>query len=333
MANSLESFTAEFRKALSLFQRVIITTHMNPDGDGLGSELAVYSLIKKLGKEVLILNSDPVPENYKFLCEYAPYTLCNENEPLLESDIVVILDISTLERLGTMSNLVSSAPSKKICIDHHASNSGFADLNYIDSKASSTGELVYRIAKSMNIEIDKNAALGIYTAILTDTGAFKYSNTTSEVHRITAEMIEIGVSPDFVYSKIYEQKSEERMRLLGEVLTNIQSMCGGRIVWSEVTLEMRKKENVEYEETDGFIDQLGFIGDIEIYLLFLERDDGKIKVSLRSKNDFDVNKFAKKFNGGGHSHAAGILLEGNLEDVKNKILSSLKNDIEISSRK
>ena len=203
-------------------------------------------------------DSDPIPGNYEFLTEYASYDVYSGDESFSEKDLIIILDISNLERLGKMSEVVTSCSATKICIDHHVANSGFADLNYIDSTASSTGELVYRISKSMGFDIDSVSSLGIYTAIFTDTGAFKYPNTTASVHRISAEMLDAGVSPDYVYSRIYEQKSEERMWLLGEVLMRIQSSCNGRIVWSEVTHEMRKKENVEYEETDGFIDQLGF---------------------------------------------------------------------------
>ena len=327
MEKAEENFFARFRGIIDSCERIIVTTHMSPDGDGLGSELAVWRLMSQFGKKTLILNSDPVPENYAFLTEYALYNVCSDNELFSEKDLIIVLDISNIERLGRLSRVIGACSAKKICIDHHLENSGFADLNYTDSSASSTGELVYRISKSMGIEIDNVSALGIYTAIITDTGAFKYSNTTSSVHRIIAEMIDAGVSPDHVYSRIYEQKSEERMRLLGEVLRKIKSSCNGRVVWSEVTLEMRKKENVEYEETDGFIDQLGFIGDIEIYLLFLERDDGRIKISLRSKNNFDVNRFAGKFNGGGHIHASGILLEGEMENVRNKIMKSLENDV------
>ncbi len=322
-----EDFFARFREEIDSSKRIIVTTHMNPDGDGLGSELALWKLISNLGRDAIILNSDPVPGNYEFLSEYAAFNIYDDNFELSEDDLIVVLDISNVERLGRMTEAISRCKSTKVCIDHHVANSGFADLNYIDSSASSTGELVYRISNSMGLELDEVSALGIYTAVLTDTGAFKYKNTTPVVHKICSEMIERGVSPDYVYGRIYEQKSEGRMRLLGEVLKNIKSACSGRIVWSEVTLEMRSRENIKYEETDGFIDQLGFIGDIEIYLLFLERDDGKVKVSLRSKNSFDVNRFASKYNGGGHIQAAGILLEEKLQDVKNKIIADLENDV------
>lgn len=327
MEKTKDDFFVQFSEIINSCKRIMVTTHMNPDGDGLGSELAVWRLMSQVGKETLILNSDPVPENYSFLTEFATYNVYSQNDHFSEKDLIIVLDISDLKRLGRLSEAIRSCPAKKVCIDHHAANSGFADLNYIDSSASSTGELVYRISKSMGMEIDSISALGIYTAIITDTGAFKYSNTTSSVHRISAEMIDAGVSPDYVYGMIYEHKSEKRMRLLGNVLREIKSSCNGRIVWSEVTLEMRKKENVEYEETDGFIDQLGFISGMEVYLLFLERDDGKIKVSLRSKNNFDVNRFAGKFNGGGHTHASGILLEGEMENIRNKVITSLENDM------
>ena len=321
----------ELKDLLEASGRIIITTHMNPDGDGLGSELAMWRILKYLNKTPIILNTHPVPANYSFLQDYAPFNVFKKGDKIPDADTLIVLDISNWERLGDMAEPLRNMQAKKICIDHHPSNAGIGDLNYLNPDASSTGELVYEIAGLLDLKIDDAMGVGIYTAILTDTGAFKYSNTTPSVHRIAAQLIESGVCPPIIYEKIYEQKSVNRMKLLGKVLERLNSACEGRVVWSGVTLSMLESAGVKYEETEGFIDLLGFIGNVQVYLLFLEQKEGLVKISLRSKNSFDVNRFAIKFNGGGHSHAAGILMSGNIEMVEEKVVSSLLSDLECSS--
>ncbi|OGL46424.1 MAG: hypothetical protein A2W05_04545, partial [Candidatus Schekmanbacteria bacterium RBG_16_38_10] len=242
-----------------------------------------------------------------------------------KADVIFVVDISNWERVGELGSLIMrESKAVKICVDHHPSNSGFADLNIIDEKASSTGELIYGLGESLGVLLDENIATGLYVAVMTDTGSFRFPSTTSKVHMIVSKLLEKGIKPEKIYREIYERRSPSRMKVLGRALSNLNIECEGRVAWFYVTKEMLEEFDLSTDETDGFINMLGDIRGVMVSIFFLERNEKQVKVSLRSKEDYDVNVIANRLNGGGHAHASGILMETSLKEAIEKVLWEVK---------
>jgi len=320
----------EVIKTIKKGESFLVTTHINPDGDAIGSELALFRFLRAEGKRVKILNSNPTPRNYEFLDSdrvIEVYTGVADPDPGRDVDAVFVLDISTSRRLGPLWELVSRTRARKICIDHHLGNDRFADLNVIDTGACATGELVYDLIMSVRGWLDYDLALPLYVSIMTDTGSFRFSNTTERTHVIVSHLISVGVNPRKVYEQIYENNSVGQMRLLARVLGSLQLTDDGRIAWIEVERSAFDDTGANPEELEGMIDYLRMIGGVEVCLLFLERERGGTKVSMRSKGDFDVNLFASRYGGGGHQHAAGAVLDVGLEEAVRRVVSDLSREM------
>ncbi|OGL46640.1 MAG: hypothetical protein A2149_05660 [Candidatus Schekmanbacteria bacterium RBG_16_38_11] len=318
----------EVVKIIRRYSKFLITTHINSDGDGVGSEVALSNMLRVLGKEVIIINPTPLPENYRFLDKEGSIKIFSKEHINLinETEVVFVLDISNWERIGVLGTFIKESKAIKICIDHHISNTGFADLNIIDERASSTGEIIYDLVQSMGVTLDKRATEGLYAAILTDTGSFRFSNTTPKVHMIVSRLIEKGVNPYQIYEEVYEKRSPSRMKVLGLALTNLNLECSGKIAWFCVTQEMMGKFNLRADETESFVNQLNYINGVEVAIFFLEAEDNEVKVSLRSKGNVDVNVIANRLKGGGHSHAAGIRMNDSLKNAVNKVLAEVRKE-------
>jgi bifunctional oligoribonuclease and PAP phosphatase NrnA len=301
-------------------QRFLITTHINPDGDGIGSELALARFLQDMGKEVTVVNSTPTPRRYRFLDNSSAIRVYEDHGQLPDADAVFILDISRWERLGNMAQLIRSHPGIKICIDHHPVNGNFADINLICEDACASGELVLRLINSMGYAVTAQIAEPLYASILTDTGAFRFPNTSSQTHAAAAQLLSTGIRSELIYDQIYERCSPERVKLLGIALTELQYLHSGRLAWMAITQSMLTQTGVEVEEVEGFVDIARGIRSVEASLLFIELPESKVKISLRSRGNVDVNHFASQFGGGGHRHASGILMPGALRDVKERVL-------------
>lgn len=307
----------------------IVTSHIAPDGDAVGSVLALTTALEKLGKNVSPIINDVVPAKYNFLPhseKLRPYIPEKDR-----AEVMICLDSGDVERLDFKKDL------KSICelivnLDHHKSNSLYGDINIIDDKSSAVGEMVYYLVKSLNVPIDIDIATCIYTAIITDTGSIKYSNTTPSCLKILSEMVEIGVRPDFISREVFEKKSYASILLLKEVLGTLKLSEGGKIAYMELTKDMLKKVGAKEEDADGFINFAREIESVEVAVLFREQDNLKVKVGLRSNVWVDVSKIAEEFGGGGHARAAGCTLEGPLEKAKNVFLSALKEYMQTSKR-
>lgn len=306
----------------------VITTHVNPDGDGLGSELAIFHLLRKLGKNAIIINDSPTPSFFKFLDpdnSKIHYYDQSYDERIKFCDAVIILDISIIERLGRMQDIVRQSSAVSVCIDHHVSNSGWSEVNLIDEDTSASGEIVFDLIKSMGVDIDRVIALCLYIAILTDTGSFRFSNTTGRTHQICGELLNKGLNPHEIYADVYESYSWERMLLFSKALPTIRKVAGGKASSILITNEMMESTGAKREDIEGFVEYLTTVKDVEIAVLFLELPDNKIKVSLRSKDVHDVNKLASLFGGGGHINAAGILLEDyTLQRAEEELLAAVE---------
>ena len=301
-----------------------ICFHCNPDGDALGSALALMQGIRELGKKVYILSKDKVPSTYEFL----PYSIEISGEQFTvkeDTDCVIALDCGNVERLSANIEL-SCKRYTLINIDHHLSNELYGDYNYVDTNASATGELVYQIMQLMGLKIDKNIAICLYTSLVTDTGSFKHSNTTSVTHTIAGDLINTGIDFSELHRIIFNNKKFDRIKLYGRVIENMQLIHNGRTCLMELTKEMLEEFDMEGSDTSDIVSIGTDIDSAEVVVLIKETDTG-IKISLRSKNKVDVRKVAEEFGGGGHIRASGLSLPNSLNEAKSIIIKAIEKEL------
>ncbi len=307
-------------------QRFILTTHVNPDGDGLGSEAALAAFLAGLGKDVFIFNSSPVPDNYKFLDpddKIRIYESDIHRETLLTADYIFILDISDWDRLKQVGKDIRDTKITRICIDHHPTNLKFADINLIDTKACSTGELIYDFLRFCDAKISKQTAEALYTSILTDTGWFQFSNSSSKAFSIVAELVKNGARPNKIYEKVREHESMNKVKLFALALRTLRLEHGGKIAVMTVTKNLIDSIGAKAHDTEGFADYPRRIDGVEVTAMFIEREKGQVKLSLRSKGNYVINGIAQQYGGGGHQYAAGVLLEGELNQYVKRIVEEI----------
>lgn len=306
-------------------KRFLVTSHLNPDGDAIGSTLSLAMALKKMGKDVVAYNVNGVPYQYKHLpgADMIVDNIANESS----FDAVFVLDCSEAERVGP--ELKESLSTKEwITIDHHLSNETFTDLSYIDINACSTGYLVYNLLKRLPIEIDKDIAENIYTTIVTDTGSFRYSNSTIEAFAAASELVALGVSPWDVANKIFESQPIERVKLLTLVLDTLEHSEEGSVASVVVTKNMMAVAGIGHEATDGFVNYPRSIEGVEVAFLVRELGEKKYKISYRSKGTVNVAAVAAEFGGGGHRNAAGCVMEGDLQEVRKRAFLALEKEID-----
>lgn len=311
----------EILSAISEGKRFLITAHVRLDGDALGSELALYHLLKDLGKEVVVCNQDATPDHYRFL-PGAEHIVHDPVRPE-EYDVGIVLDCSELERVGEIAADVAAIPTL-INIDHHVSNSRFCELRLLDPKASSTGELLYRLIRAMRATMTKDICTNLYAAILTDTGGFRYSSTRQEALWAAGDLVEGGADPQWISENIYESDPPAKLKLLARVLETLEMDPALGIASMTVTEEHLRQTGATMEHTDGFIDIPRTIKGINIAMLYTQRGAKQFKLSLRSKGRVNVEKIARRFGGGGHINAAACQIEGDLETIKSRVLEAVK---------
>lgn len=323
-------------EAIRRNQNFVITTHVNPDGDGIGSEIGLYRYLQDLNKTVHIINSSPTPRKYQFLDPHQEVVLFDPSlpcAPLLDAEVIFILDISRWERLGPMREITQHHRALKVCIDHHPVCGDFADVNLICQEACASGELVLDLITYMEGKLNARIAEALYSAIITDTGVFRFPNTNEHTHRAAARLLETGISASVIYEQIYERCSPQRVKLMAMAMFNLEYLHSGQLAWTVITQEMLRETGVQPEEVDGFVDTARGIRNVLASFLFLELPDGSVKISLRSKEDVDVNRFAARFGGGGHRHASGILLNGPINDAVDTVLSQSGDLFEIAQER
>ncbi len=318
-------------RSLDGHRRFIVTTHVNPDGDGLGAELGLWAYLKSLGKEVRILNPDPVPARYAFLAREAPFEVYDPaaHDAVIDAnEVVIVLDISRWERLDALGEKLRSSPALKLCIDHHPfENNGMARHHLVDLTAAATGQLVYELIRRRGHEVDRRMALGFYVSILTDTGSFRFSNTDRRAHEAAGELLEIGLDPNDTYEKVYGNSSLERLRLLGAALSTMRAEEGGRLLLLVLPRDLVRGCEAVPADTEGFVDIARSAKDCEGLALLMEHEDGRIKVSLRSRGRLNVNRVAAALGGGGHALASGATVPGPLEDAVAAVLEGLRREL------
>ncbi len=304
----------------------VITSHVNPDGDSLGCELALAHFLRKIGKSATILNHNETPKFYEFLDkrnEIIKFYPELHKDIILNTEVIFVVDTNQSDRLRSLEKYVLESKAIKVIIDHHLEAGDFADYYLIDSEATSTAEILYKLLLSMDNDIiDYDIAHPLYTAIMTDTGSFRFPRTDIETHQIIADLLQYDVDPTAVYSHVYESWSIGRMRLLGETLDSLKTEYDGKLAFMVCTQKMFENTETTEVETDNFTTYPMSIEGVKVGLLFNELEDG-IKISFRSKGDIPINELAKEFGGGGHKNAAGarlfgVMLEKIVKDVVEK---------------
>jgi phosphoesterase RecJ-like protein len=308
-------------------QSFVLSSHMNPDCDALGSELALAAHLQNLGKQVTILNNDATPRPFRFLDpgqKIKRFASKRHGGLIKKADVIIVLDASGgWSRLGNVGEALAEAPAKKICIDHHPDATEFVDLAVVDTDAAATGELVFDLVRAMKGSVSADMAQALYAAILTDTGSFRFPKTNSKTHQIVAKLLDCGVDPLAIYTQLYEQNSLGAIQLRGWVMESIQTTCDGQLAYYTLSQQTLKKYGVKNSELDGFASLGQLIGGVKVTLFCTEASAGRVKISLRSDGSVAINQIAQDYGGGGHRSAAGALVEGKLETVLPDVIAKL----------
>jgi nanoRNase/pAp phosphatase (c-di-AMP/oligoRNAs hydrolase) len=306
-------------------QSFVVTSHVNPDGDSIGSALALCEFLKAQGKDAMVAMSDATPMVYKWLDPDREMMAPADGADLTHIagvDAIFIVDVNSWERLGRIGEAIKHAPAVKAVIDHHPYRESITPHSVIQTEASSTAELIYNLIDTLGGPITKRAAEALYTGILTDTGSFRFANTSAHAHHITASLLEHSVKPALVYDLVYNQNSEARTRLMGQVISDIQFAGNGQVAWLTVGPSMIEDAGALPEDTSGFVDTTMTIAGVEIGIIFVGTHEGTVRISLRSRGNKNVNAVAAHFGGGGHKNASGVVYKGSIEEAVNAVTSA-----------
>ncbi len=311
----------EIGRILREHQRFAVLSHVRPDGDALGSQLALALSLKQLGKEVRVWNEDGMLEKYSFLPRAELLTKPPSTSEVV--DVAIALDTAIQNRLGTALAAVRSAKIW-VNIDHHLSNPCYGDVVYVDPVAPATAEIVFRLIKSQGLPFNHDIAENLYAAISTDTGSFQYPQTSAHTFEIAAELIRAGLDVGRLSQQLYENYPRRRLELLRELLRTMRFEHGGRIASFSLSARTATELGVLPEDNEGLIDQLRAIRGVIVAVFFEELAEGKVRVSMRSKSDaVDVCAICQKFGGGGHTLAAGARVRGTLAEVEKRVLEEI----------
>lgn len=320
---STESVYNQIWSLIETSETVVISSHVRIDGDALGSMLALRTALIEMGKSVRVVHVDSMPELLRYLADCD--TVCTPGEvPETETyDLGIVLDSGYMDRLQESSSIVRRARSV-INIDHHRSWDDFGDVNLVDPEAGAVGEIMYMLFESGGARVTAEMATALYTAIATDTGGFRYTNTTGRTHRIAADLLECGADANIVNQHLYGNRPIVELRLLGPVLATLDQQCDGKITWMSVDSKMLREAGANIEHIEGFVNYPRAVIDTVVAILFAEIEPGITKASLRANDGADVSALAARFGGGGHYRAAGCTIEAPLEEAREMMLAACR---------
>lgn len=310
-------------RAFQSAETALIISHIDPDGDSIGSMLCLGILLEKLGLEVDFYSQDGVPKVYRFLPRADKVR--NSLTANKEYDLVAAVDSSDIKRLGEKINVTETGKTI-INIDHHPDNTNYGTINCV-KQSSSTAELIYKLAKYLKLDIDPDMAKCLYVALITDTGNFRYENTSKETFLMAAELLETGIKTHEITTKIYDTRSVATIKLFAAVMATIETTDNQKAAWITVPQEILARYNCTSEQLVGLVDHIRSIGGVEVAILFREEKDGVVKVNFRSKDKVNVSAIAQKFSGGGHVKAAGAVFKEGLDAVKQKVIAEVLKHI------
>lgn len=303
-------------------RKFAITSHLRPDGDSLGSSLGLYWLLRALDKNVEVIMRGPVPHTYQKLPGAKDVRVIPAADE--SYDGVFVIECSDIARPG----LLNLEKQFVVNIDHHATTALFGKINWIDSTASACGEMIYNLAKALGVRVTKEIAECCYTALITDTGSFHYSNTTERTFKVASELLRTGVKPAKTAEAVFASYPWSRIQLMGAVLSTARRDSTGHVALLRHSLEMQHLAEASDEDADGFVNYPLTVGEVEAVAMLKECEPGVYRTSLRSKGEVNVAKVAEKFGGGGHRNAAGCTLRGTWEEAEEKIIALLQDAVE-----
>lgn len=322
-------------------ERIAILPHISADGDALGSSFALGQALQKINKQVTIYLEEDIPYVYSFLpgkhlvevmpdsdrnTQFNTSLLVQDETSSMKFDLVIALDTGDMGRLGRRDSFFRSAEIT-VNIDHHSTNTEFAKYNYVNASSSAVGEIIYDIIKIMDININTDIAECLYVAIATDTGGFRFSNTTNYTHKVAAALVEKGVNVAEISRRVFETVSFEKVKLIGLAIDTIELFEDGKIAFITVTDEMMEKSGAKDEDCDGIVNIGRNIKGVETAVMLREWNNNQVKVNLRSNNYVDVSEIANLHSGGGHKRAAGCIMQGNIISVKQQLLNNISKAI------
>lgn len=316
------------RDILESNERFVISSHVRPDADAIGSELALAAILERLGKTVRIVNPSETPPNLAFLdpdCRIKKIGQGITHEEVADADVHVVLDTSAWNQLLDVGKVLRKTQAAKVVIDHHFSADDLGALEFKDQRAEATGSLVFRMAKALDLPLDSEIAMPLYCAIATDTGWFRFPSTTAETMRTGAELIDAGAQPHVIYEKLYEQFSFGRVRLTGTALSRVTLECEGKLAYTWIMQDDFATTGAKPVETEDLVNECLRIAGTKAAFIAIEQINKNIKFSLRSRTELNVAQIAERFGGGGHKQAAGAVLSGPLAKAKNTVLDAFKS--------
>ncbi|HBV87329.1 bifunctional oligoribonuclease/PAP phosphatase NrnA [Desulfosporosinus sp.] len=319
--NIVEEFVAVLRKA----PKVALFSHVSPDGDCLGSMLAIGLALEKMGKEVSFYNPDPVPSNLVFL---PGSSRIRRQLPSPQPETLLFVDCTDLGRVNLSISDITDL-STVLNLDHHISNQYFGRVNWVDSQASAVGELALTLINRLGVEIDSDIAANLYTAIVTDSGCFQYSNTTAQTHRLSADLMDKGINISDIHHRIFDQKPLSQIRLLQYALNGLEMCAEGQLALMTLSTEDFHKSGAEQELSEGLVNHARSIAGVEVAVLLKEVGPQEIKGGLRSNLWLNVNEIAAQFGGGGHNRAAGFTFRGTLAEAKQRIITAIEEALRL----
>jgi phosphoesterase RecJ-like protein len=318
---------AALHQFIARHERFLLTTHVNPDGDAIGSEVAFARMLRALGKQVRVLNDSPTPRVFAWLGLEAPvegYAEELAEARFAEAGALVVLDTGNKQRIGRLANHLDRHAIAIAILDHHVSHEGFGQVNVIEPACAATAVLVFEVMREAGIAIDPVAADALYVGLATDTGFFRYSNTDARALRMAADLVELGVDAAEVSARVHQSAPPGRLRFFGEALAALEMRHAGQLVVIEVGPEQFQRHGLVGADTEGLVDMPRSVEGVEAVALFSEVEPGKVKVSLRSTGRVNVDGVCSRFGGGGHAHAAGVQMRGTREQAKARILPELE---------
>lgn len=301
----------------------VIAAHMRPDGDAIGSTIAMGEALKQLGKKVILINESGIPQNLSFMkgCEQ----IIQPSKNTIDADVLISLDNGSWKRLGKQT--IEAVKNIPLClnIDHHETNDRYGDINCVMPEECSTGALLYDLFKYMNLPFSSTIRDAIYIAISTDTGSFQYERTTPKVMEMAADLIRLGTNVHEINRKLYQESSWNKLIAVREVLNNMHLAANNKISYSLLTTQRKKELGIHEEDTEGLIDILRSIRGTVLSAFFEEQEDGRVRISLRSKDqNIPINNIAASFGGGGHALASGVRMKTTMEDARHQILKAME---------
>lgn len=317
-----------FKSLVEKAQDIVITTHIHPDADGIGSEIALCMALKSIGKNAICVNEKPLMDRYRYLDPDNVVISAKEyKERPQKIDLFIVTDTNSLERIGSTMRTFTPHAKNLLFIDHHPAPKQLAAIHCIDTTQAATGQLVGTLIESLGVKFTKEMALPLYTAILIDTSSFRYPTVTGDTHRVLAKLLDTGIQPPEAYNYIYGTKKISYMQFLGVVLSGAQSVDDGKIAWIKLTEDQMHHYDVDTEDTHGFINHLLILNNIKVACMF-RKVGAQVKISFRSAGDFDVGIIAQALGGGGHDHSAATIMEGEIDEIISEVIPKISAMLE-----